>query len=237
MPGEQQPVADGAERAVLPFVIRNQLASAEAAPSIEHPCSHQECKTPCMSDSKRVTFSFSRRALAITLGVVILLVAAFLIGRGTSQRPQKASASSTTSTRASTSVRTSTPATTAVVTTTTTPPTTTTVLPAAPLPDFVAGSYTGRQPSQIDLAPACCNVVDHIAWSSWGSAQALGQGTWEYDTCASGCVNGPFVPYSASLALSGPLGGTFTVLTVDTTGPQGSFSSYSYPQTWPYGAS
>ena len=187
-----------------------------------------------MPDGKKFTFTISQRGLIAASVVIVLLVVAFLIGRSTSQPTHVASTASSTSTTGHPSSTTTAPP---VVTTSTLPATTTTQPPATPTPVFVAGSYSGRQPTQIALAPACCSVIDHIAWSSWGSSQASGEGTWEYDTCTNGCVNGPFVPYPAGLTLSGPLGGTFTVLTVSAAGPYTGGTNFSYPNSWPYGAS
>ncbi len=151
------------------------------------------------------------------------------------------SVTTTSTTRSTGSSSTTHAATTAGPSTTIQPaPTTTQSSPTttvAPLPILTAGGWTGRQPTTIDFSGGCCNVVDHITWSSWNSAQAVGQGTWEYDTCASGCVNGPFDPYPATITLSGPLGGTVTALTDATTGPEGSVTNWVYPQPWPFSAS
>jgi hypothetical protein len=167
-----------------------------------------------------------RTIIVVTLVVAVAAVAiTAIITHSNSSKTLAVSTTTSSTTHLST---------TTVSPTTTVPSTTTTT---APLPVFIAGSWTGRQPTTIDLAPACCSVIDNITWSSWTSAQAVGTGTWEYDTCASGCVDGPFDPYSASLTLSGPLGETFTVLEESTTGPQGGVTNWSYPQDWPSGAS
>jgi hypothetical protein len=92
-------------------------------------------------------------------------------------------------------------------------------------------------PAIWDTFLAASDGVIGATETRWTPAQAVGAGTWEYDTCASGCVDGPFDPYPAILTLPGPLGGTFTVLEESTTGPQGGVTNWSYPQDWPSGAS
>jgi hypothetical protein len=179
-----------------------------------------------------------RRVHVVAATIMVLIgVGAFLLGRTTapSSSPRIA-ASHTTSTPASTTVSapatslTTVPASTTIMQTTTTTTT--------PPPIFSAGNYSGREPATIDNSPGCCSVIDHITWSVWSAAQAQGRGTFEYDTCADGCVRGPFDPYPATVTLSGPEGGQFTVLIEDIEGsPQAGVSTWTYPSSWPFGGS
>ncbi len=143
---------------------------------------------------------------------------------GTSARPPT---STPTTSAPTTSARASTPA------ATSSPPKTT-----EPLPLFTAGSFSGRDPTTIDFSPGCCSTVQNIKWQQWTAAQAQGTGTYEYDTCANGCVEGPFDPYPATITLSGPEGGQFTVLefAIDG-GPQAGVSMWTYPNRWPFDSS
>ncbi len=206
-------------------------------------------------DSKRtpggLTLHISRRALAVTGGMaaaVILVAAAFGVGRLTAtHRTSHANAAAShkrSTVRATHSKTRFAPASTSTppaTTSTTAPaPTTTSAPPAtvAPLPLFTAGSYSGREPSTIDLSGGCCAVVQHISWTSWTTAQAVGTGTYEYDTCAQGCVQGPFDPYPARITLSAPLAEQFTVLTLSITGgPDAGVTTWQYPSQWPFDSS
>lgn len=105
------------------------------------------------------------------------------------------------------------------------------------LPLFIAGTWTGTQPTSINFGAGCCNVVDHLTWSAWTTTQAVGHGTYEYDSCTAGCVAGPFIPYPATITLSNPSNGIFTVLTESTPGPQEGSGTWTYPSQWPFGAS
>ena len=187
------------------------------------------------------TFTVRRRHLLVGACIILVGVGGFLAGTAlsSSSPPTHKSAApshtTTSSTRPSTS---STP-----VSTTTSPPSTTSTLAPTttappPTPVLTAGSFSGRDPGSIGFSPACCNVVDHLTWSTWTSAQAEGSGTFEYDTCQNGCVNGPFDPYLVTITLSGPSGGEFTVLTEDvTSGPEAGVTGWTYPQQWPASAS
>lgn len=201
-----------------------------------------------------ITVRISHRALiaaGVVVAAVILALAAFGIGRLTAthrpSHPQatathKPSTQRTTPAGPTTTSTAPAPTTTAPSATTTTAPapTTTTAppVPAAPLPLFTAGNYSGREPSTIDFSGGCCAVVQDITWTSWTAAQAAGTGTYEYDTCADGCVKGPFDPYPARITLSAPLGGEFTILDRSITGgPDAGLTSWQYPSQWPFSSS
>jgi len=110
-----------------------------------------------------------RTIIVVTLIVAVAAVAiTAIITHSNSSKTLAVSTTTSSTTHLSTAT---------VSPTTTVPPTTTTE--AAPLPVFIAGSWTGRQPTTIDFSGRCCNVVDKITWSSWAPAQAVGQGTWE----------------------------------------------------------
>jgi hypothetical protein len=112
-----------------------------------------------------------------------------------------------------------------------------TVTTSSKLPVFAAGSYRGRRPSSIDFSSGCCSVVKHLTWSSWTDARARATGTFEYDTCVNGCAKGPFDPYRATVELSDPADGQFTVLTRSiSTGPTRGLTTWTFPLRWPVGA-
>lgn len=181
-----------------------------------------------------------RRVMMTLLAVIVLVgivLGAFLAGRSTApttttSAPQAHAKYPNSATIAPTTIATSTTSL-PMTSTTTAPPATS--APTSPL--FTAGTYSGTEPSTIDFSPGCCSVITGISWSSWTSAQAQGTGTFQYDTCANGCVNGPFDPYPAVITLSGPIGGQFTVLTRSISGgPTGGVTTWKYPTQWPAGA-
>lgn len=183
-----------------------------------------------------------RRGMLVRAGVVAAIIAALGLGIGigvvlsSSSAPTHRGAThhqpaASTSTSSTLPVSTSTTPVSVAAPSSTTPAN-------APLPNFTAGSYNGRGPKQIDFSGGCCSVVDMLAWSSWTSASAQGSGSYEYDTCTNGCIQGPFVPYPATITLSNPEGNEFTVLTRDISGgPDAGVTTWTYPSMWPFSAS
>ena len=101
------------------------------------------------------------------------------------------------------------------------------------LPLFVIPSdpgnpgFSGRYPRTISLSGDGGNDVIGITWSSWGSVQAVGHGTWTYQDCIPACAGGSHTPYPATITLSQPVGGRYTKLAETTSGPH-AFSSVAY---------
>lgn len=104
-------------------------------------------------------------------------------------------------------------------------------------PVFTAGPYRGRRPSTIDFATDGSSAIEHLTWSSWTTGHARATGTFEYDTCRRGCGQGPFRAYRATVELSVPAGGQFTVLVrTVAAGPTQGVTTWTYPLRWPVGA-
>lgn len=108
--------------------------------------------------------------------------------------------------------------------------------PAAPAPEPVVniGSYTGRAPSKIDFSADGGNIVTGIHWGSWTARGAIGHGTSAIESCVPNCAQGPVTYVPATITLSAPLGGEFTVLTETR---KGQTITLRYPVSWPLAAS
>ena len=107
--------------------------------------------------------------------------------------------------------------------------------PTAPgLPELLAGSYAGQQPSQIAFAADGSNTVGGISWSSWSATGATGSGRADVALCLPTCVGTPASLVPATITLSGPVNGHFTELTETRAG---SSQSWNYPGNWPQSAS
>jgi hypothetical protein len=109
---------------------------------------------------------------------------------------------------------------------------TTAVASAAPATTYVATCLTQSvTPSEITISCADDGrYINHITWSNWGSAQALGRGTLNWNTCTPTCAAGTFLHKSISFrattkkVLHGK--STYTVLV----GPAGDWGTSS--TTW-----
>jgi hypothetical protein len=77
-------------------------------------------------------------------------------------------------------------------------------------------------------------VVTSITWTSWTATGATGQGTSDIDSCVPSCAQAPASYVPATITLSAPVNGKFTAMTE---ARNGSSSNWSYPGTWPTGAS
>jgi hypothetical protein len=103
----------------------------------------------------------------------------------------------------------------------------------APLPVFNAGPFTGRDPVSIDFPGAIggpVDTVDHLKWS-WSGGQAVGQGM--ANSCEPGCASALGISTSATIVLSRPHDGAFTILRETAAGH---VTTWSYPGHWPVGA-
>jgi len=77
---------------------------------------------------------------------------------------------------------------------------TSTAVSAAPAKTYVVTCLTQSvTPSEITISCADDGrYINHITWSNWGSAQALGRGTLNWNTCAPTCAAGTFLHKSIS---------------------------------------
>lgn len=112
---------------------------------------------------------------------------------------------------------------------------TTAPAPAAPVPELIAGSWTGTKPSTIDFSGDGGNIVTGITWSSWGATGATGEGTSNLQGCVPNCAQGKETPLPTSIALSDPQGGHFTQI-VEVRQGQKLAAAYA-SQSWPEGGS
>src|SRR5689334_13001551 len=147
----------------------------------------------------------------------------------TPAQPSSSAATTPTSPAASTTSPASTPASTPPTTPVSTPASTT---PAA-LPVLTVGSYTGMKPTEIAYSGDATNVVTKIAWSSWTTTGASGQGTSDIDSCNPNCAQAPPSLVPTTVTLSAPVNGRFTKMTETR---NGFTSTYTYPDNWPESA-
>jgi hypothetical protein len=110
-----------------------------------------------------------------------------------------------------------------------TPTTTPILLPVLYIP---RASYRGIKPTQIGFSGDSSNDVTNITWSSWTGTSATGAGTWMFESCNPNCASGPTIDYPATIQLSDPVDGIFTVLTETTFGPYGGSETWTYPNNW-----
>jgi hypothetical protein len=161
---------------------------------------------------------------------------AFALGR--SSAPHGAGATSSTSTTITAPVikttTSSTTSTTLATSTSTTTTTSTTSSPPLPTVTLAADggsqpTWTGMKPSMIGFSGDATNIVTGITWTLWGSDEAVGHGTWGYDSCDPDCASGAVTDYEAIITLSNPVGRQFTALTEQTEGPHGFERSFALP--------
>ena len=105
---------------------------------------------------------------------------------------------------------------------------------SAALPVLTIGSYNGMNPSQIDFSGDSGNVVTGIAWASWTATAATGSGKSDIDSCVPSCAQAPPDFVTTNLVLSDPVNGRFTLITETR---NGSTETFTYPNSWPNGAS
>ena len=73
------------------------------------------------------------------------------------------------------------------------------------------------------------DIVTGITWTLWGSDEAVGHGTWGYESCQPDCASGAVTKYVAVITLSDLFGGQFTSLAEQTEGPHGFEHSFALP--------
>jgi hypothetical protein len=122
---------------------------------------------------------------------------------------------------------------TAAPTTTATVATTTTAAPTnttAALPILTMGNFSGREPQGIYLSGDAGNIVTGLTWT-WGATQAVGHGTRNELSCDPDCATGKATPYPATITLSKPVSGKFTLLVEVTNDGQGTTDTFNAPFT------
>jgi hypothetical protein len=108
------------------------------------------------------------------------------------------------------------------------------VPPASPLPVLHVGDWTGTDPSSIGFSADGGNIVTRITWSSWTAAGARGRGTSYLNNCVPNCAQGTTATVPATITLSGPAHGRFTVITERRAGTT---TIFTYSGLWPLDAS
>jgi len=111
---------------------------------------------------------------------------------------------------------------------------------SSPAPEpviFTAGSYSGTEPSTIDYSGDGGNIATNLQWSSWGSVTAIGYGRVGLNNCTPDCANGTVTYVPVTVTLSNPIQGDPTIWGSMTEQYSVYDASYSYPGTWPLGAS
>jgi hypothetical protein len=103
------------------------------------------------------------------------------------------------------------------------------LLPITTLPTATLGAWTGIEPTLMQFSGDAGNIVSNIDWSSWNDHSAVGEGAWGYDDCIPDCAQGPVKDYPATIALSNPSDGRFTLLTEDQSGPFGQTFTFALP--------
>lgn len=169
---------------------------------------------------------------AITAGIAALLapVAAACGGSGVAHR--FASGSTTTA-----PITTTTIATTTTTTSTGGPATTSAPSSTAPPSTATIGDYTGVEPSIISFSGDSGDIVTGITWETWTATSAEGSGQWGYDDCDPDCAEGTVTTYPTTISLSDPIGGQFTKLVEEESGPHGQVLTFTLPDRALGGAS
>jgi hypothetical protein len=104
----------------------------------------------------------------------------------------------------------------------------------AALPVLTVGGWTGTGPSSIGFSADGGNVVTGIVWSSWTASGARGRGTSYLDNCVPNCAQGTMTAVPATITLSGPADGRFTVIKERRAGAT---TTFTYSGFWPVNAS
>ena len=61
------------------------------------------------------------------------------------------------------------------------------------------------------------------------ATEAVGNGTWTYESCVPDCATGPTAAYPATVTLSHPVGGQFTQGVERTTGSHAFTNNFTLP--------
>jgi hypothetical protein len=109
-----------------------------------------------------------------------------------------------------------------------------------PLPVFIAGSYRGRRPVDIDISGDAGDIVTNLHWSNWGNRSASASGTSNIQNCIPNCASGTDTPVPTSITLEDPSSkGYFTKLVEHRDGTTEIFyyTPGHLPDNWPGDAS
>jgi hypothetical protein len=106
--------------------------------------------------------------------------------------------------------------------------------PATARPLVTIGKYTGWAPSEIDFSADGGNVVTGIRWMSWTATGATGHGKSVIESCVPNCAAGKVRTVPATITLSAPRDGRFTLLTETRAGQT---ITLTYPSSWALAAS
>jgi hypothetical protein len=79
-------------------------------------------------------------------------------------------------------------------------------------PLFIAGSWTGRRPVDIDISGDGGNIITRIHWRAWKHSYAYGVGTSNILGCVPDCASGSATPVRTTITLSHPASGHWTKL-------------------------
>ena len=74
------------------------------------------------------------------------------------------------------------------------------------------------------------DITSHLVWSTWSADRAVAHGTWNYLDCKPNCATGNSTPYPVTITLTTPVGGKFTRLVEQTSGPHGYTQTFVAPQ-------
>jgi serine/threonine protein kinase len=100
-------------------------------------------------------------------------------------------------------------------------------------PFLVAGNFTGIEPSSISYSADGGDIVSDLTWASWTAAGATGHGISDIDSCNPNCAQGLKTEVPATITLSDPVNGHYTLMTETRNGIT---STYKYPSVWALGA-
>ncbi|HLX88095.1 MAG TPA: hypothetical protein VKR22_06525 [Acidimicrobiales bacterium] len=110
--------------------------------------------------------------------------------------------------------------------------------PPVPVVNACAGSRSQPAIRPRSVLVVCENAavgVTGITWSSWGTVNALGNGTANVDDCRPDCASGTMRHYPASIYLYGPSSASepvFQDITVTPSTSAGQFESSYIPGHW-----
>jgi hypothetical protein len=114
-----------------------------------------------------------------------------------------------------------------------------TARPAVSTPIFIAGSYHGRRPRDIEISGDGGDIVTGLHWSRWAATRATGKGTSNIQGCVPNCAAGTETPVTTWITLRDPRHGYFTKLIERRDGHTETFTYTPghLPDNWPGDAS
>jgi hypothetical protein len=79
-------------------------------------------------------------------------------------------------------------------------------------PTFIAGTWRGRRPVEMDISGDAGNIITRIHWRAWTDYYAYGVGTSNIQGCVPNCASGSETPVRTTITLSHPVSGHWTEL-------------------------